>query len=157
MSRKGRTPKREITPDKQYGSVLVQRLINKIMLNGKKNVAERSVYSALDQASKKLGKTPMEVFQTVLDNVSPMVQLRSRRVGGANYQIPMEVSSERRIILAMQWLVKSARGRKGMPLSSRLAAEFMDAFNNTGGAVKKKEETHKMAEANRAFAHFARF
>jgi small subunit ribosomal protein S7 len=157
MSRKGRTPKREITPDKKYGSVLVQRFINKIMLNGKKNIAEQSVYAGLEKAGQKLNKTPMEVFQTVLDNVSPMVQLRSRRVGGANYQIPMEVSAERRIILAMQWLVKSTRSRKGMPLRDRLASEFMDAFNNTGGAVKKKEETHKMAEANRAFAHFARF
>jgi small subunit ribosomal protein S7 len=157
MSRKGTTPKREIAPDKKYGSVLVQRFINKIMLNGKKNVAEHSVYAGLEKAGQKLNKTPMEVFQTVLDNVSPMVQLRSRRVGGANYQIPMEVSAERRIILAMQWLVRSARARKGMPLADRLASEFMDAFNNTGGAVRKKEETHKMAEANRAFAHFARF
>ena len=157
MSRKGNIPKREIAPDKKYGSVLIQRFINKIMLDGKKNVAEQSVYAGLEIASKKLNKTPMEVFQTVLDNVSPMVQLRSRRVGGANYQIPMEVSSERRIILAMQWLVRSARSRKGVPLKDRLASEFMDAFNNTGGAVKKKEETHKMAEANRAFAHFARF
>lgn len=157
MPRKGSVTKRELAPDKKYGSVLIQRLINKIMLGGKQTVAERSVYAALDRASQKLGKLPMEVFQAALDNVSPMVQLRSRRVGGANYQIPMEVSAERRTILALQWLVRAARERRGMPIAERLAAELIDAFNNTGGAVKKKEETHRMAEANRAFAHFARF
>jgi len=124
MSRKGRTPKREISPDKKYGNVLVQRFINKIMLNGKKNVAEQSVYAGLETAGKKLNKTPMEVFQIVLDNVSPMVQLRSRRVGGANYQIPMEVSAERRIILAMQWLVKSQRDAIKRSVGSRIYGRF---------------------------------
>lgn len=157
MARKGKTTKRTIPPDRKFGNVLVQKLINKIMLGGKKTVAEKVVYNALDQASKKTGKDPLEVFQGALDNVSPMVQLRSRRIGGANYQIPTEVSSGRKIILALQWILTAARARKGMPMDNRLAAELADAFNNTGGAVKKKEETHRMAEANRAFARFARF
>ncbi len=157
MARKGTADKRSIDPDRKFGSVLIQKLINKIMLRGKKTVAERIVYDALETASKKLGKEPIDIFQAVLDNLSPMVQLRSRRIGGGNYQIPTEVSSDRKIILALQWLVSSSRSRKGMPVSERLAAELIDAFNNTGGAIKKKEETHRMAEANRAFSHFARF
>ena len=157
MSRKGKITKRIIKPDRKFGSVLIQKLIHKIMLNGKKTVAERIVYEALDKASQKLKKEPVDVFQTALDNVSPAVQLKSRRVGGANYQIPSEVSSDRKLILALRWVIASARSRKGMPMADRLAAEFVDAVNNTGGAIKKKEETHRMAEANRAFAHFARF
>lgn len=157
MARKGKTIKREINPDRKYGSILLQRLINKIMVNGKKIIAERIVYTALETASKKLSKTPLEVFQGALDNVMPMVQLKSRRVGGANYQVPTEVSADRKFILGIHWIITTARARKGMPMAKRLAIELTDAFNNTGGAVKKKEETHKMAEANRAFAHFARF
>ncbi|MEA1909446.1 MAG: 30S ribosomal protein S7 [Patescibacteria group bacterium] len=157
MARKGQAQKREIPPDSKYGSVLVQRLINKIMLNGKKTVAERIVYEALKDAGTKLKKPPMEVFQKAMDNISPMVQLRSRRVGGSNYQIPTEVSASRKIILSMQWLIGSSRSKKGMPMAKRLSLELVDAYNNTGGAIKKKEDTHKMAEANRAFAHFARF
>jgi len=157
MARKGKTDKRSISPDRKFGSVLIQKLINKIMLRGKKTVAEKIVYNALETAGEKLGKKPIDVFQIVIDNLSPMVQLRSRRIGGGNYQIPTEVSSDRKIILALQWLVSSSRNKKGMPMSERLTAEFIDAFNNTGGAIKKKEETHRMAEANRAFAHFSRF
>lgn len=157
MARKGTADKRSIGPDRKFGNILIQKLINKIMLRGKKTLAERIVYDALETASKKLGKEPMDIFQAVIDNLSPMVQLRSRRIGGGNYQIPTEVSSDRKIILALQWLVSSSRSRKGMPVSERLAAELIDAFNNTGGAIKKKEETHRMAEANRAFSHFARF
>lgn len=157
MARRGKTAKREIAPDRKFGNLLIQKLINKIMLNGKKNIAEEIVYSALEEASQKVHKTPLEVFQGALDNVMPMVQLKSRRVGGANYQIPTEVSGDRKIILGFQWLIAAARARKGMPMAKRLAIELVDAFNNTGGAVKKKEEIHKMAEANRAFAHFARF
>jgi len=157
MARKGKTPKRDIGPDRKFGSILVQKLINKIMLNGKKTIAENIVYTALDEISQKMKKPALEVFQGALDNIMPMVQLKSRRVGGANYQIPTEVSGDRRVILGFQWLITSARARKGIPMAKRLATELLDAYNNTGGAVKKKEETHRMAEANRAFAHFARF
>ena len=157
MARKGKTIKRDIPPDRIYGSLLIQRLINKIMVNGKKTIAERIVYTALATAAKKLNKAPLEVFQTALDNVMPMVQLKSRRVGGANYQVPTEISADRKFILGIHWIILAARARKGIPMANRLTTELMDAFNNTGGAVKKKEETHKMAEANRAFAHFARF
>ncbi|MFH0912217.1 MAG: 30S ribosomal protein S7 [Patescibacteria group bacterium] len=157
MARKGKTIKRNLPPDRKFGNLLVQRLINKLMLNGKKTIAERIVYDALEIVSQKLHQPPLEVFQKALDNIIPMVQLKSRRVGGANYQVPTEISGDRKIILGFQWLIASARARKGMPMAQRLANEIMDAYNNTGGAVKKKEDTHKMAEANRAFAHFARF
>ncbi len=157
MARKGRATKRVINADRKFGNISVQKLINKIMLNGKKTIAEEIVYTALEMASQKLHKTPLEVFQGALDNVMPMVQLKSRRVGGANYQVPTEVSGDRKFILGLQWIITTARARKGMPMAKRLAAELTDAFNNTGGAVRKKEDTHKMAEANRAFAHFARF
>ena len=157
MARKGKSTKRSISPDREFGKILVQKLINKIMLNGKRTIAERIVYTALAEISQKLKKPALEIFQTALDNVMPMVQLKSRRVGGANYQVPTEVSGDRKLILGFQWILASARARKGMPMAKRLAAELMDAYNGTGGAVKKKEDTHKMAEANRAFAHFARF
>lgn len=157
MSRKGQAIKRVIAPDKKFGNVLIQKLIHKIMLKGKKTIAANIVYSALELASKKVNKEPLVVFQTAIDNVSPMLQLRSRRIGGSNYQIPTEVSAEKKTTLAMQWIVIAARSRKGMPMAERLAAEFVDAVNSTGGAVKRKEETHRMAEANRAFAHFGRF
>ncbi len=157
MARKGTTATRVISPDRKFGSILVQKLINKIMLNGKRTIAERIVYDALEEISQKAKKPALEVFQTAMDNIMPMVQLKSRRVGGANYQIPTEVSGSRKIILGFQWLISSARARKGMPMAKRLTLELLDAFNNTGGAVRKKEDTHKMAEANRAFAHFARF
>ncbi|OGB74429.1 30S ribosomal protein S7 [candidate division Kazan bacterium RBG_13_50_9] len=157
MARKAHTIRRSNLPDRKFGNILLRKFINKVMLKGKRTVAEQVVYAALEQASKKLNKTPLEIFQGAIDNVSPMVQLRSRRIGGANYQIPTEVSSDRKVVLAMQWIIAAARMRKGMPMAAKLAVELVDAFNNTGGAVRKKDETHKMAEANRAFAHFARF
>lgn len=148
---------RVVTPDRKYNSVLVQRLINKVMLNGKKQLAETIIYDAMEDAAKKLNSSePLEVLEKAIDNVKPNVETRSRRVGGANYQIPFEVRGQRQMHLTMMWFVGAARSRKGMPMYQRLSAEIMDAFNNTGTAVKKKEDTHKMAEANRAFAHFAR-
>ena len=148
---------RRINPDRKYQSVLVQRLINKSMLNGKKLVAERAVYSALETAAKKVeSENPLEVFEKALKNVSPNFEVKSRRVGGANYQIPFPVAGHRQQHYAFTWLVQAARARKGLPYSQRLAAEIVDAYNETGAAFKKKEDTHKMAEANRAFAHFAR-
>ena len=148
---------RQLQPDRKYQSTLVQRLINKSMLDGKKLVAERAVYSALEIAAKKLGsEDPVEVFEKALKNVTPSFEVKSRRVGGANYQIPFPVAGHRAHHYAFMWLVQSARGRSGMPYNQRLAAEIVDAYNETGAAFKKKEDTHKMAEANRAFAHFAR-
>ncbi len=148
---------RELRPDRKYQSVMVQRLINKSMLDGKKQVAERAVYSALEQAAKKLdSENPLEVFEKALKNVAPNFEVKSRRVGGANYQIPFPVQGHRQLHYAFSWLVQSARARNGMPYDRRLAAEIVDAYNEAGSAYKKKEDTHKMAEANRAFAHFAR-
>ena len=157
MSRKKKLIRKVVVLDKKFNSALVHKTINKIMLNGKKSVAQRIVYGAIDLASQKLNKEPLEVFNTAINNVAPMVQLKGRRIGGANYQIPTEVSGDRKIILALQWIISAARHRKGMPMDEKLATEIIDAFNNTGGAIKKKEETHRMAEANRAFTHFARF
>ncbi len=148
---------RKINPDRKYNSVLVQRLINKSMLDGKKHTAEKAVYSALESAAKKLqSENPLEVFETALKNVSPNYEVKSRRVGGANYQIPFPIQGHRQQHYAFMWLVQSARSRKGMPYENRLSAEIVDAVNQTGAAFKKKEDTHRMAEANRAFAHFAR-
>jgi small subunit ribosomal protein S7 len=148
---------RELNPDRKYNSVLVQRLINKSMLDGKKLVAERAVYSALEQAAKKLdSQEPLEVFERALRNVAPNFEVKSRRVGGANYQIPFPVSGHRQQHYAFTWLVQAARARSGIPYEQRLTLEIVDAYNETGSAYKKKEDTHRMAEANRAFAHFAR-
>lgn len=148
---------RRLNPDRKYQSVLVQRLINKSMLDGKKLLAERAVYEALEIAAKKLNsENPLEVFEKALANVSPNFEVKSRRVGGANYQIPFPVQGHRQQHYAFSWLVKAARTRSGAAYSQRLAQEIVDAHNETGGAFKKKEDTHKMAEANRAFAHFAR-
>ena len=148
---------RKLNPDRKYNSVLVQRLINKSMLDGKKMLAERQVYSALEIAAKKLkSEDPLEVFETALKNISPNFEVKSRRVGGANYQIPFPIQGHRQHHFAFSWLVQSARARSGMPYNQRLAAEIVDAHNQAGAAFKKKEDTHKMAEANRAFAHFAR-
>jgi len=145
------------SPDRKYQSIMVQRLINKSMIDGKKLVAERAVYTALEVAAKKLdSENPLEVFEKALRNVSPNFEVKSRRVGGANYQIPFPVAGHRQLHYAFTWLVQSARSRKGVPYSQRLALEIVDAYNETGSAFKKKEDTHKMAEANRAFAHFAR-
>ncbi|MDB5168438.1 MAG: rpsG [Candidatus Saccharibacteria bacterium] len=148
---------RVLSPDRKYNSVLVQRLINKAILDGKKSIAERAVYDALEQAAKKLdSEDPLAVFEKALKNVSPNFEVKSRRVGGANYQIPFPVEGHRRLHYAFSWLVQSARARKGIPFSQRLALEIIDAHNEAGAAFKKKEDTHKMAVANRAFAHFAR-
>ena len=148
---------REITPDRKYNNVRLHRLINRIMLNGKKQIAEKIVYEAMDKAAKKLkSEDALEVINKALDNVKPVLETRSRRIGGANYQIPFEVRGQRQTHLTIMWFVAAARARKGMPMADRLAAEIVDAVNNTGAAVKKKEDAHKMAESNRAFAHFAR-
>jgi len=148
---------RRLNPDRKYQSILVQRLINKSMLDGKKLLAERAVYSALEIAAKKLkSEDPLEVFEKALKNIQPNFEVKSRRVGGANYQIPFPIQGHRQNHFAYMWLVQAARARSGMPYDQRLAAEIVDAHNEAGAAFKKKEDTHKMAEANRAFAHFAR-
>ncbi|HMS50405.1 MAG TPA: 30S ribosomal protein S7 [Candidatus Saccharibacteria bacterium] len=149
---------RPIEPDRIYNSVMVQKVINRVMLDGKKQLAERLVYGAMQKAADKLKvKNPLEVFDQAIKNVQPHTETRSRRVGGANYQIPFEVKGQRQTHLTIMWLVAAARARKGMSMEDRLALELVDAYNAAGSAVKKKEDTHKMAEANRAFAHFARF
>lgn len=149
---------RETQPDRLYNSAMVQKLINRVMLNGKKQLAERLVYNGMQKAADKLKlQNPLEVFDQAMKNVQPYMETRSRRVGGANYQIPFEVKGQRQNHLTMMWFVAAARSRKGMSMEDRLALELIDAYNNAGTAVKKKEDTHKMAEANRAFAHFARF
>ena len=148
---------RDIKPDRLYNSVQVQRVINRVMRDGKKQLAERLVYTGMQKAADKLKvQNPLEVFEQAMKNVQPHVETRSRRVGGANYQIPFEVKGQRQQHLTTMWFVTAARARKGMSMADRLALELQDAYNNTGTAVKKREDTHKMAEANRAFAHFAR-
>lgn len=148
---------REIQPDRLYNNVMVQRLINRVMLNGKKQIAERLVYGGMEQAAKKLKvDNPLDVFEQAFKNVQPHVETRSRRVGGANYQIPFEVKGQRQTHLTIMWFVQAARARKGMSMQDRIAQELMDAYNGQGAAVKKREDVHKMADANRAFAHFAR-
>jgi len=154
MSRKGTAPKREVLPDPIYQSTLVTKMINKIMYDGKKGVAEKALYDALKIVEEKTQKNGLEVLEEALKNVMPVLEVKARRVGGANYQVPVEVRAERRETLGIRWLVNSARARGEKTMASRLAGEIMDAANNTGGAVKKKEDTHKMAEANKAFAHY---
>jgi len=153
MSRRKRVLKRpKISPDPVYGSVLVSRLINKIMYDGKKSVAESVIYQVMDIIKEKVGE-PLEILEKAIENVAPEVEVRSRRVGGANYQVPVEVRQERRISLALRWLIQMARERKEKGITFKLANEIIDAYNKTGNAYKKKIDTHKMAEANRAFAH----
>jgi small subunit ribosomal protein S7 len=154
MPRRREVPKREILPDPKFSSTELTKFVNVIMLDGKKAVAERIVYGALDQIAKKSGKDPLEVFNLAISNVKPMVEVKSRRVGGANYQVPVEVRPVRRLALAMRWLREAAkkRGEKSMPL--RLAGELAEAAEGRGGAMKKREEVHRMAEANKAFVHF---
>jgi small subunit ribosomal protein S7 len=147
---------RDIPADRVYGNVQVQRLINRVMRDGKKQIAERLVYTGLQKAADKLKvENPLEVFEQAMANVKPHMETRSRRVGGANYQIPFEVKGQRQNHLTMMWFVAAARSRKGMSMADRLALELQDAYNNQGAAVKKREDTHRMADANRAFAHFA--
>ena len=154
MPRKGAVPKRDVLPDPVYNSKVVTRFINKIMLSGKKSVAQGIVYDAFDAMKTKTGKDPLELFETALKNVMPVLEVRARRVGGANYQVPVEVRPDRRFSLGVRWLVNYARARSEKTMHERLAAELLDASNNTGGAVKKRDDTHKMAEANKAFAHY---
>lgn len=149
---------REVDPDRLYKSVHVQKLINRVMQDGKKQIAERLVYSGMQKAADKLKvQNPLEVFEQAFKNIQPHMETRSRRVGGANYQIPFEVKGQRQNHLTTMWFVAAARSRKGMSMADRVAAELVDAYNNQGAAVKKREDVHKMADANRAFAHFARF
>lgn len=148
---------RDIQPDRLYNNLQVQKVINRVMLNGKKQIAERLVYGGMQKSADKLKiQNPLEVFEQALKNIQPSLETRSRRVGGANYQIPFEVKGQRQQHLTIMWFVQAARARSGMSMEDRIALELVDAYNNTGSAVKKKEDTHKMAEANRAFAHFAR-
>jgi len=154
VPRKGHVPKRDVLPDPLYNDKVVTKLINKIMYDGKKGVAQKICYGAFDIIKEKTGKDPLEVFEQALNNVMPVLEVKARRVGGATYQVPMEVRPERRQALGIRWLVNFARLRGVKTMRVRLAAEIMDAANSTGGAFKKKEETHRMAEANKAFAHY---
>lgn len=156
MPRRGKYHKRQPTPDVRYSSAQLQLFINKVMLSGKKATAERIVYGSLETAAERLGRQPMEVFETALRNAAPTVEVKPKRVGGATYQVPQEIKGDRRFALAMRWIIQSARGRQGRPMVERLSAELIDAFNNTGASVRRREETHRMAEANRAFSHYAR-
>ena len=154
MPRRGNVPKREILPDPIYNSVLVTKLVNSIMLDGKKGVAQKVVYGAFDIVKEQTGKEPLEVFTTAMDNIMPSLEVKARRVGGATYQVPMDVRPVRRQTLGLRWLTTYSRARSERTMAERVANEIMDAANNTGSAVKKREDTHKMAESNKAFAHF---
>ena len=154
MPRRGNIAKRDVLPDPLYNFKFVTRLINSVMLDGKKGVAQKIVYGAFDIVREKTGKDPLEVFTEVMENIMPVLEVKARRVGGATYQVPMEVRPDRRETLGLRWLTTYARARGEKTMRERLAAEMLDALNNTGGAVKKREDTHKMAEANRAFAHY---
>jgi len=154
MARKGPAKKREILPDPKFKEVVVTKFINSMQLSGKKSVAERIFYGALDLAQERSGENGLELFKKALDNVKPMVEVRSRRVGGATYQVPVEVRNERQMALAIRWIIAQARARAEKSMRDRLAAELLEAANNRGAAVKKREDTHRMAEANKAFAHY---
>ena len=154
MSRRHRAEKREVLPDPKFGDLVLSKFMNQIMVDGKKSVAERIVYGALDLVEGRAKRDPVELFHDALENVSPAVEVRSRRVGGATYQVPVEVRSERRQALAIRWMVAAARSRNENTMRERLAGELLDASNGRGNAVKKREDTHRMAEANRAFSHY---
>ena len=154
MSRRNSAIKRTVLPDPKFNSIVVAKLINQVMMSGKKSIAQQIVYSAFDKAGEKLGMEGSAVFSKALENVMPVLETKARRVGGANYQVPVEVRPERRQTLAIRWIVNAARARSERDMDNKLAAELMDAYNNAGGAVKRKEEMHRMAEANKAFAHF---
>ncbi len=149
------TNRKTVEADLRYQSVLVAKLINQVMYDGKKSVAERVVYSSLEKAEQKLGKTALEILDMAVDNAGPKVELRSRRIGGANYQVPYETRPESQLVLAIRWIIDAARTGKGKPMADKLSEELINAVNNTGVAVKKKQDTHRMADANKAFAHFA--
>lgn len=155
--KKTKSLKRELPADIVYQNVMVTRMINKVMRDGKKRLAETLVYGALEEAGQKAKKEPMEVFEAAIKNASPQVQVKSKRIGGANYQVPIEVRGDRKIHYAMIWILDAARHKSGKSFDHKLATELLDAYNNTGEAIRKKEETHRMAEANKAFAHFARY
>ena len=154
MPRKGNTPKRDVLPDPVYGSVVVAKLINSIMLDGKKGVAQSIVYDAFDQIQEATGNEPLEVFEEAMNNVMPQLEVKARRIGGATYQVPIEVRADRRQALALRWITMFSRKRGEKTMEEKLANELMDAANNTGASVKRKEDMHKMAEANKAFAHY---
>lgn len=154
MPRRGNVPKRDVLPDPMYNSTVVAKVVNQVMLDGKKGIAQNIVYDAFKTMSEKLGQEPMDIFNQAIENIKPMVEVKAKRIGGANYQVPLEIREERRQTLAIRWLVIAARKRNERDMSAKLAGELMDAYNNTGAAVKKKEDTHRMAEANRAFAHY---
>ena len=154
MPRKGHVAKRDVLPDPIYNSKLVSRLINNIMQDGKKGTAQTILYNAFDLIAEKTGREPMEVFEEAIENIMPILEVKARRIGGANYQVPVEVRPERRITLGLRWLVQYSRSRGEKTMEQRLANEIIDAANNTGASVKKREDTHKMAEANKAFAHY---
>ncbi|MEE1144158.1 MAG: 30S ribosomal protein S7 [Acutalibacteraceae bacterium] len=154
MPRRGQIAKRDVLPDPMYNSKLVTRLVNNIMLDGKKGTAQKIVYGAFDIVKEKTGKEPLEVFEEAMENVMPQLECKTRRVGGANYQVPMEVRPERKQTLGLRWITLYSRARNEKTMKERLANEILDAVNGTGGAVKKREDMHKMAEANKAFAHF---
>lgn len=152
--RRSTPEKHEVTPDVRFQSVIVSSFINRIMRRGKRSIATTMVYDALDIIGEKTGKNPIDVFEQALKNVGPLMEVRPRRVGGATYQVPMEVPSSRRLTLAMRWIIDSSKGRAGKSFAEKLSGELLDAYNNQGAAVRKREETHKMAEANRAFSHY---
>ena len=154
MPRRRVAAKREILPDPKFGNVTLAKFMNHVMVGGKKSLAERIIYGALDLIEERMKRDPVDVFEEALANVGPMVEVKSRRVGGATYQVPVEVAADRRLALAMRWLLAAARTRAGKSMAEKMASELLDAANNTGAAVKRKEETHKMAEANRAFSHY---
>jgi small subunit ribosomal protein S7 len=154
MPRRARVVKREIAPDGRYGSKILARFINKLMLGGKKSIAERIVYDALERAENQLRRPPVDIFEQALRNATPVLEVKPRRVGGATYQVPVEIKGDRRISLAMRWLIASARARNGRSMSEKLAGEILDAFHGQGATVKKRDDTHRMADANKAFAHY---
>jgi small subunit ribosomal protein S7 len=154
MSRRRETPVRPVDADPRYGSKVVTKFVNRMMLKGKKSVSYRNVYGAMELVGQKSDKEPLEVFLKAVDNVKPMVEVKSRRVGGSTYQVPIEVRESRREALAMRWIINAARGRSGRSMKEKLSAELLDAFNSTGVAFKKKEDTHRMAEANKAFSNY---
>jgi small subunit ribosomal protein S7 len=154
MPRRARVVKRDIPPDARFGSKNLARFINKIMLNGKKSLAERIVYGAMDRIENQVHRNPLDVFDQALRNATPMIEVKPRRVGGATYQVPVEIRGDRRNSLAMRWLISAARSRGGRSMVEKLAGELLDAFNNTGATIKRREDVHRMAEANKAFSHY---
>jgi len=154
MPRRSGVPKRDVLPDPIYNSKVVTKLVNQVMLDGKKGIAQRIVYAAFEEAAKKLSSKPMDIFEKALENVRPVLEVKARRVGGSTYQVPMEIREDRRQTLAIRWIVDFARKRSEKTMIERLAGEIIDAYGETGGSVRKKEEMHRMAEANKAFAHF---